>query len=161
MRKNQYKKSILVVALLLTTLMNAQNICVKRMNRYSESPSIVTIYRCNSLVSVNKNFKYNISILVDSIYTSEKIYRLTCSFSQPVENPLFEVGLVSGQTLILFSNYFSTDGLYFEALLSKEELILFELNNVSGITVWHKELKIDHNPKISCQAYFKEFIANY
>lgn len=163
MKIKQNKKISLIVALLITVFMNAQDFCVKRVNRYSEAPSIVTIYRCISLPLTKDscNVEYTISILVDSIYRSEKYYRLTCSFNQPVVGPFFEIQLVTEGRFFIPTTYVSEDGLSLEADLDQVTIDSFKLDKIVGITVWHADLDRTHNLKTPCNSYFKEFINKY
>ena len=163
MRTKENRKIGLIVGLLTTVFMSAQDICVKRVSRYSEAPSVVTIYRSVSLPLIKDycDVECIVAILVDSVYVSEKFYNLTCSFSQPIKNPLFVIKTITGETSLIFPSYLSEDGLYIEAALSDEELYLFKFNKISGIGVQHKDLLLSRVSRVACNTYFSEFINKY
>lgn len=149
-------KALLGLLIITTTLVGAQTECIKRINRYTEAPSVVTIYPCNSILVDSDR----VAILVDSIYSTEKIYRLYCEFNKPVEAPLFEVELTSGHTMIIFPGYTPQEGTYTEAALNEDQLLFFKQNRVRSVSVWHKGL-IERPPKVLCKDYFSIFLSQY
>lgn len=161
MKMKNIRNLILGLLIITTSLTTAQTECVKRTNRYTEAPSVVTIYPCNSLEFINTttNVHYNVAILVDSIYATEKIYRLYGEFSAPVNTPIFEIELTSGATMIILPNYTPDGGKYVEAMLTAEQLVFFKTNCVKNISVW--EENINDNPKLPCENFFTNFVAKH
>lgn len=164
MKKMKNIRNLILGLLIITTsLVSAQNDCVKRMNRYSEAPSIVTIYPCTSLEFIHPEteIRYNIAILVDSIYTTEKVYRLYCESTSKVESFIFQVELLSGELVIIFPNYTPEGGKYAEAMLDNTQLSFFKTNNIKNISIWEESLADKPNPKIPCENFFKNFVTKY
>lgn len=159
MKTMKIAKLILGLLIITTSILSAQD-CVKRTNRFSENPQVVTVYSCSSLLIKNevKKSEYNISILVDSVQSEKKIYRLFADFSIPVEYPQFDVELVSGEVLTIYADFETPN--YMEAWLTDAQLTMFRNRQVRTITIWHTYLD-KPNPPVRCDTFFSDFLARY
>lgn len=151
-------KNLLLGLLIITTgAMLAQD-CVSRTNRYELAPSVVTIYPCNS-IELSKQI--NMSIVVDSIYKNERIYRINCLTEKPNPAPVYFAELVSGEIMFLFPDFLSDDKTYSEVELLPKELEFFKKNQVRTVGVFWDKIDPDKHYKAPCNNYFADFIARY
>ena len=162
------KKWIVGVVLLLTTVVGVgQNDCVSRTHRYSEAPSITTIYPCNSLVYERKHdiHSYNVAILCDSIYRTTKTYKIYAEIKGAMGYPQFELYLVNGDTLRINPDYVTPHHSavsYMEATLEEDVLEKIRKGRVRDIAIWHQETWGPGEPfAIKCGTFFQDFVTKH
>lgn len=162
---NKIRSLVLGLLIITTSLLSAQNESVKRVHRYDEAPSVTTIYPCSSLefITPDHRYDYNVAILVDSIYSTEKQYRLYADLKGGFEYPIFELKLANGDTVIVYPDHVVPNieqACYIEAYLDPVILTLIKKGNVRSIRVWHTYAWRD-TAFIDTGQFLENFLTNY
>lgn len=165
--KNMKNWIVGVILMLITFEGVGQVDCVSRTHRFSEAPSITTIYPCNSLTYKKEHdiYTYNVAILCDSIYLTTKTYKIYAEINEGMGYPQFELYLTNGDTLRIYPDYqtpYPSAASYIEATLAEDVLIKIRTGRVRDIAIWHQEAWGPSAPTpIRCGTFFQDFIAKH